>query len=127
MDKEALKHFEDLLQAKVETLLGKADQSLGDLTDETTPNPDPNDQASMETDRDFLIRIRDRERNLILKAREALARINDGSYGHCESCGEEISLARLEARPEATLCIDCKTEMEQRERRRPLRGTPRTP
>ena len=122
MDKEALQRFDVLLRNKVETLLGKADQSLGDLTDETSPNPDPNDQASQETDRDFLIRIRDRERNLILKAREALTRIAEGSYGRCEACGEDISLARLEARPEATLCIDCKTEMEQRERRRPSRA-----
>jgi len=80
--------------------------------------PDPTDQASMETDRNFDLRIRDRERKLIKKIDQALARIKDGSFGSCEGCGGDISLKRLQARPVTTLCIDCKTAQEQEERTR---------
>ncbi len=80
--------------------------------------PDPTDQASMETDRNFDLRIKDRERKLIKKIDQALLRIKDGEFGMCEACGGDISVKRLQARPVTTLCIDCKTEQEQEERTR---------
>jgi DnaK suppressor protein len=87
------------------------------MTAETTNFPDPNDRASQESDRTFELRIRDRERRLLAKIREALERIDDGTFGVCEECGEEISEARLRARPVTTLCIDCKMEEERQEKR----------
>jgi len=80
--------------------------------------PDPTDQASMETDRNFDLRIKDRERKLIRKIDQAVIRIKEGEFGLCEACGGDISVKRLQARPVTTLCIDCKTEQEQEERTR---------
>jgi len=80
--------------------------------------PDPTDQASVETDRNFDLRIKDRERKLIRKIDQAILRIKEGEFGMCESCGGDISVKRLQARPVTTLCIDCKTEQEQEERTR---------
>ena len=92
--------------------------TLGDLTDTNKENlADALDIASMESNRDFQLRIRDRERVLIRKIKLALQRIDDGEYGYCISCGEEILEKRLIARPVATHCIDCKTEAEHLERR----------
>ena len=76
--------------------------------------PDPTDRASLESDRNFLLRIKDRERKLITKVKEALERIDNGTYGICESCGKPISEKRLMARPVTTECIECKTEEEQK-------------
>ena len=84
--------------------------------------PDPTDRASLESNRNFTLRIRDRERKLIVKIREALGRIDDGTYGLCEECGEKIGIERLKARPVTTLCFDCKSNQEAQERR--LRGAP---
>ncbi|HEX7372865.1 MAG TPA: TraR/DksA C4-type zinc finger protein, partial [Thermodesulfobacteriota bacterium] len=80
--------------------------------------PDPTDRANLETDRNFLLRIRDRERKLIGKIKEALARIDDGTFGICEECGDDISEERLKARPMTTLCIDCKTKAEEEEKQK---------
>jgi len=80
--------------------------------------PDPTDQASMETDRNFDRRIKDRERKLIRKIEQAIGRIKDGEFGECESCGGDISIKRLQARPVTTYCIECKTAQEQEERTR---------
>jgi len=80
--------------------------------------PDPTDQASMETDRNFDLRIKDRERKLIKKVDQAIRRIKEGEFGACEACGGDITVKRLQARPVTTLCIDCKTEQEQEERTR---------
>jgi DnaK suppressor protein len=87
--------------------------------------PDPTDRASHETDRNFLLRVKDRERKLISKIKEALQRIEDGSYGTCEICGEAISEKRLEARPVTTCCIDCKKEEEEMEKMKG--GIPKSP
>jgi DnaK suppressor protein len=89
---------------------------MTEMTDQTTNVPDPNDRATLESGRSFELRIRDRERRLLSKIDEAIARIDDGTYGVCEDCGEEIGLKRLEARPVTTLCIDCKTIQETREK-----------
>jgi len=78
--------------------------------------PDPNDRASLESDRNFELRIRDRERKLIGKMQEAIKRIDDGTFGVCESCGGFISEKRLMARPVTTLCINCKTRQEEAEK-----------
>jgi len=78
--------------------------------------PDPNDRATLESDRNFTLRIRDRERKLIGKIKEALERIETGSYGICEVCGEDISEARLIARPVTTYCIECKKRQEMEEK-----------
>jgi DnaK suppressor protein len=78
--------------------------------------PDPTDRASLESDRNFMLRIRDREAKLIKKIKKALARIDNGSFGICETCGEEISIERLRARPVTTQCIECKTKEEALEK-----------
>jgi len=88
------------------------------MTDMKDNFPDPTDRASMESDRNFTLRIRDRERKLIAKIREALERIEDGTFGHCEMCDDEISIERLKARPVTTLCIECKRRQEAQEKAR---------
>lgn len=118
MDPEKLEFFKKLLQERLSALLDEAGATLGDLTDTTKENlADALDIATMESNRDFQLRIRDRERVLIRKIKDALQRIEDGEYGYCVVCGNEISEKRLIARPVATHCIDCKTEAEQLERR----------
>ena len=86
------------------------------MQDDATVFADPNDRASQESDMALELRSRDRESKLIKKINEMLTKINNGEYGFCEKCGIEIGLNRLEARPTATLCIDCKTLDEIRER-----------
>jgi DnaK suppressor protein len=78
--------------------------------------PDPTDRASLEADRNFMLRIRDREHKLIKKIKKALDRIENGTFGICDSCGEDISIERLKARPVTTQCIDCKTKEEAQEK-----------
>ena len=116
MRERELKHFQGLLNEKLEELLKEADRTVDGMTDAKAENfPDPTDRASLESNRNFTLRIRDRERKLIVKINEALARIDDGSYGKCEECGEDIGLERLKARPVTTLCIACKSAQEARE------------
>jgi DnaK suppressor protein len=92
------------------------EQTLNEMTSQTSNIPDPNDRATVESDRSFELRIRGRERKLMEKIEEALGRIEDGSYGTCAGCGCDIAIKRLEARPVAKFCIDCKTRQEQREK-----------
>jgi DnaK suppressor protein len=116
MNEAKLEFFRGILQEEMQSLLDEAGKTVSEMTSDTTNFPDPNDRASQESDRTFELRIRDRERRLINKIREALERIDDGSFGTCDTCGEEISEARLKARPVTTLCIDCKIEEEKKER-----------
>lgn len=116
MDREQLELFRAQLLQKKQEILTDAGKTMTEMTDQTTNVPDPNDRATLESGRSFELRIRDRERKLVTKIDEAIARIEDGSYGVCEDCGEEIGLKRLEARPVTTLCIDCKTLQETREK-----------
>ncbi len=117
MKKERLEHFRALLNNKLEELLAEAGKTVSGMSSTKSDNfPDPTDRASLETDRNFLLRVRDRERKLIAKVQEALKRIDDGSYGICEVCGEDISEKRLEARPVTTSCIECKKEEEEHEK-----------
>jgi DnaK suppressor protein len=109
-------HFRKILQTLKEELLGDVERTVHTMQDEATVFADPNDRASQESDIALELRNRDRERKLIKKIDEALDRIENGEYGYCNSCGVEIGLKRLEARPTATLCIDCKTLDELREK-----------
>ena len=116
MREERIEYFKDLLTKRLEGLLSEADRTVEDMSDDEETFPDPTDRASLESDRNFLLRIRDRERKLIAKIKEALERIESGTFGICEVCGEEITEERLKARPVTTLCIDCKTEEEEKEK-----------
>ena len=118
MDQEKVEYFKNLLNERLAELLGQADATVINMTDAGGNFPDPADRASMESDRNFILRLRDRERRLIKKIKEALERIEEGEFGICESCGEEIELKRLEARPVTTLCINCKTKQEISEKAR---------
>ncbi|HPC02243.1 MAG TPA: RNA polymerase-binding protein DksA [Syntrophales bacterium] len=118
MNREQLEYFRNLLTHKVDQLLADAEKTLVGMTDDNENLPDITDRASLESDRNFELRIRDRERKLISKMREALTRIDDGTYGLCEVCGGDISEKRLMARPVTTLCFDCKTKQEKLEKQR---------
>ena len=116
MKKKDLKYFETLLTERLQKLLSQADNTVSDMTDPKENFPDPTDRASLEADRNFMLRIRDRENKLIKKIKKALDRIENGTFGICETCGDEISLERLKARPVTTQCIDCKTQQEAEEK-----------
>lgn len=119
MTEEKKEEFRKLLNQRMDALLAEANKTVSGMTDQGENYPDPTDRASMESERNFTLRIRDRERKLIGKIKEAIERLDNGTYGICESCGEEISEERLKARPVTTLCIDCKKKQENEER---LRG-----
>lgn len=116
MNGKQLAHFRKILDALKQELLQDIERTVHTMQDEATVFADPNDRASQESDIALELRSRDRERKLIKKIDEALERIDKGEYGYCDSCGVEIGLKRLEARPTATLCIDCKTLEELREK-----------
>lgn len=107
-----LEFFKRLLNDQMKELLNQAGSSVADMSEEISTYCDPLDRASLEIDRNFTLRIRDRESRLIKKIKKALERIEEGTFCICERCGEEISIKRLRARPVATLCIKCKTNEE---------------
>ena len=113
---EKKEHFKKLLTKRLQTLLDEANKTVSIMTDQRQNFPDPTDRASLESDRNFELRIRDRERRLIEKITEALERIEHGTFGICERCEEEISEERLNARPVTTLCIECKKRQENEEK-----------
>lgn len=116
MNPRQLAHFREILSVLKGELAVDIDRTVHTMQDEATVFADPNDRASQESDIALELRNRDRERKLIKKIDEAIARIDAQEYGYCDSCGVEIGLKRLEARPTATLCIDCKTLEELREK-----------
>ena len=116
MNSKQLAHFKNMLVDMKRGLSQDIDRTVHTMQDEATIFADPNDRASQESDMSLELRNRDRERKLIKKIDETIARIDANEYGYCESCGVEIGLKRLEARPTATLCIDCKTLDELREK-----------
>jgi DnaK suppressor protein len=116
MNAKQRSHFKKILENLKGELSEEIDRTVHTMQDEATVFADPNDRASQESDMALELRNRDRERKLIKKIDETIARIDANEYGYCESCGVEIGLKRLEARPTATLCIDCKTLDEMRER-----------
>jgi DnaK suppressor protein len=123
MNQEKLLFFKGLLEGRLHALLEEAERLASDMRQDPKGDfPDPTDRATLESDRNFLLRIKDRERKLIQKVKEALERIDEGTFGICESCGKPISEKRLMARPVTTLCIECKTEGEKLEQRARMRG-----
>ena len=116
MKKEDVDFFKEQLKNLLEELLSQADETVSGMNSPKENFPDPTDRASLESDRNFMLRIRDRESKLILKVKKALARIETDTFGICESCGEDISYDRLKARPVTTQCIDCKTKEENLEK-----------
>lgn len=116
MNPKQLDHFRAILNGIKLELGEDIDRTVHTMQDEATVFADPNDRASQESDMSLELRNRDRERKLIKKIDEMLAKIDSGDYGYCDKCGVEIGLSRLEARPTATLCIDCKTLDEIREK-----------
>ena len=119
MEQKDLEYFRELLGNMLEEALKQGEMTLEDMTDNNEICADPADRATVESDRAFTLRIRDRERKLIKKIRAALARIDEGVFGVCDECGEEIGVPRLKARPVTKLCINCKSKQEEDEH---LRG-----
>jgi DnaK suppressor protein len=117
MESEKQEFFRGLLKERLAALLAEAGAELRELTAEKEQVADDIDFAAMESTREFTLRLRDRERILIRKIQKALKRIDEGEYGICDNCGDDITEKRLMARPVATWCIDCKTEAERLERR----------
>jgi len=116
MNARQLAHFRAILDAFKQELSQDIDRTVHTMQDEATVFADPNDRASQESDMALELRNRYRERKLIKKIDETIGKIESGDYGYCDSCGVEIGLQRLEARPTASLCIDCKTLDELREK-----------
>ncbi|MEW6260922.1 MAG: RNA polymerase-binding protein DksA [Thermodesulfobacteriota bacterium] len=116
MKKEDLDYFRNYLNDLLQELLGQAEETVSEMATTKENFPDPTDRAALEADRNFMLRIRDRESKLIKKIKNALERIDSGTFGICESCGEEISIERLKARPVTTQCIDCKVKQEAMEK-----------
>ena len=109
-------HFRALLLAWKQELVEESRRTVHHMQDDLLNLPDPNDRASQEEEFSIALRARDRERKLLHKIDKSLARLMADDYGYCEACGVEIGLRRLEARPTAELCIDCKHLEEQKER-----------
>lgn len=116
MGPEQLAHFEAILRAWKSELTDETSRTVHHIQDDTANHPDPTDRASQETDMALELRGRDRDRKLIKKIEDSILHLHTGDFGYCDNCGEEIGLKRLEARPTARLCIDCKTLDEIREK-----------
>ena len=120
MNKRQKNRFRSLLNERLAVLVDVSVETASGMTHERAVHADPTDRASHETDRNFTLRLRDRDRKLIAKIEDALQRLDEGTFGTCTECGEDISEARLKARPVTTLCIACKEEAERSEVRRRL-------
>ena len=116
MNKAQIQHIEKILLAWRQSLMEEVDRTVNHMKDEAANFADPADRASQEEEISIELRTRDRERKLIKKIEDGLERLRDEDFGYCEACGVEIGLRRLEVRPTATLCIDCKTLSEIKER-----------
>lgn len=116
MNKKQLEHFRSLLLAWKKELMEEVDRTMSHLRDEAANFPDPADRASQEEEFSLELRTRDRERKLIKKIDKTIDLIDNDEYGFCDACGVEIGIRRLEARPTATLCVDCKTIDEIKEK-----------
>jgi DnaK suppressor protein len=116
MKQKDIDYFKKLLSTRLEELLNQAGDTVSGMTTANENFPDPTDRAALESDRNFMLRIRDREHKLIKKIKKALERIDNGTFGICETCGEEISVKRLKARPVTSQCIECKSKEEALEK-----------
>ena len=115
---EELTALKELLEEQLRDIVSQSRDAVSELTEVREQDPDPLDLAVTESNREFTLRLADRERRLLSKIKYALDRMNSGEYGSCEGCGAPITFKRLMARPVATQCIDCKTEAEQVESRK---------
>jgi len=118
MGDKQIAHFRAILEKWKSELMEEVSRTVNHMQDDAANFPDPNDRATQEEEFTLELRTRDRERKLVKKIKQSLEDINSGDYGFCESCGTDIGILRLEARPTANLCIDCKTLAEIRERNR---------
>lgn len=118
MNKKKLDYFREILTERFQEILAEAEKTVSGMTSANDNYPDPTDRASLESDRNFMLRIRDRERKLLSKIKGALERIDSGEFGICEMCGDDIAEERLKARPVTTLCIACKKQQEALEKAR---------
>ena len=116
MNLKQLDHFRNILTTWRRVLVEEVNRTIHSMQDETVNHPDPNDRATQESDMSLELRSRDRERKLIKKIDGTISLIDSGDYGYCDKCGVEVGIARLEARPTANLCVDCKTLDEIREK-----------
>ena len=116
MSAKQLAHFRTILETLKSELMNDIERTVHTMQDEATVFADPNDRASQETDIAIELRNRDRERKLIKKIEKTLIKLEDDDFGYCEHCGIEIGIRRLEARPTAELCVDCKTLAEIKEK-----------
>jgi DnaK suppressor protein len=116
MNPNQVEHFRNILVLWKNELLGEVDRTVHHMQDEASNFPDPTDRATQEADFSLELRTRDRERKLVKKIDESLAMLDAGDYGYCEACGVDIAIKRLEARPTASQCIDCKSLDEIREK-----------
>lgn len=116
MNPKQVDHFRNILLSWKNNLLDEVSRTIHLMQDENINHPDPNDRASQETDMSLELRNRDRERKLLKKIDQTVSRVNNDDYGWCDRCGIEIGIRRLEARPTAELCVDCKTLDEIKER-----------
>ncbi|CCO24975.1 RNA polymerase-binding protein DksA [Maridesulfovibrio hydrothermalis] len=118
MDQKELEYFREALNKMLNDILQKGKETIEDMTESGETYADPADRATAESDRAFTLRLRDRERKLIKKIQKAIKRLEDGDFGICHACGDDISIARLKARPVTTLCIACKNSQEEEEQNR---------
>jgi DnaK suppressor protein len=116
MNKKDKEFFKNYLTERLAELINQAGNTVSGMTETKENFPDPTDRAALEADRNFMLRIRDREAKLIKKIKAALDRIEKDTFGICESCGEDITIKRLKARPVTTQCIDCKSKEEALEK-----------
>ncbi len=116
MRRREVERYRSLLEGQLAALGGTSERTVHQMVDASAEIPDPNDRATVEEDRNWSLRLRDRDRRLIGKIEDALARLDTGSFGKCTACGKPISPARLRARPVTDLCIACKTDAERAER-----------
>ncbi|HAM32514.1 MAG TPA: RNA polymerase-binding protein DksA [Deltaproteobacteria bacterium] len=115
MDRAVIEKCRADLQHQLDELMAGAERTVVDMTHVEENFPDPTDRASLESNRNFTLRLRDRDRKLVAKIKEAIKRIEAGTFGICQGCGGEIEEKRLIARPVTSLCIDCKTVAEEEE------------
>ena len=118
MNENQASHFRTILESWKTQLMEEVDRTVHHMQDDAANFPDPNDRATQEEEFTLELRTRDRERKLVKKIKQSLEDLDKGDYGYCESCGTDIGIRRLEARPTANLCIDCKTLDEIREKNR---------
>ncbi|MFP4084027.1 MAG: RNA polymerase-binding protein DksA [Desulfonatronovibrio sp.] len=115
MNNQDIEYFRTMLKTMRQDIQEKGENTIEDMTEDREMHADPADRASAESERAFILRLRDRDRKLIQKIDQALQRIEEGSFGVCDECGDDIAIPRLKARPVTTLCIKCKSRQEQAE------------